>query len=266
MINAPCVITADFEADNKKCNKAYGGSMIKLTEQKANSFCYLVHWIDTGDVWGPFLYRGENATQEFVQRIDQELVKINEVLAIKHERIETEEDKKKFAEAISCWICKDKFDIDTDEIERLEAKITYLKEKSKSFKKESAEYNGIQTTIEKATKAIASEKAKANKVWDHCHITGKFRGSAHRDCNLKLQIQAWKTPIPVIFHNFRGYDSHLVCESVGRSANALHIQVIAETFERYKSMKVGQLKYIDSMQFMNSSLVSFTKIWVITTQ
>jgi hypothetical protein len=102
MINAPCVITADFEADNKKCNKAYDGRMIKLTEQKANSFCYLVHWIDTGDVWGPFLYRGENATQEFDRRIDQELVKINEVLAIKHDRIETEEDKKRFAEAVSC--------------------------------------------------------------------------------------------------------------------------------------------------------------------
>ena len=66
MINAPCVIIADFEADNKKCNKEYGGQMRKLMEQKANSFCYLVHWIDTGDIWGPFLYWGENATQEFV--------------------------------------------------------------------------------------------------------------------------------------------------------------------------------------------------------
>jgi hypothetical protein len=66
MINAPCVIIADFEADNKKCDEKYGGQMCKLADQKANSFCYLVHWIDTGDVWGPFLYRGENATQEFV--------------------------------------------------------------------------------------------------------------------------------------------------------------------------------------------------------
>ena len=108
-------------------------------------------------------------------------------------------------------------------------------------------------------KAIVNEKAKANKVWDHCHITGKFRESAHSDCNLKLKIEPWKTPIPVIFHNFWGYDSHLVCESVGKSANARNIRVIAETFERYKSMKVGQLKYIDSMQFMNSSLAKLTE-------
>ena len=57
-----------------------------------------------------------------------------------------------------------------------------------------------------------------------------------------------------MFHNFRGYDSHLVCESVGRSVNAHQITVIAETFERYKSMKVGQMKYIDSNQFMLSIL------------
>ena len=25
------------------------------------------------------------------------------------------------------------------------------------------------------------------KVRDHCHITGKYRGSAHRDCNINLK-------------------------------------------------------------------------------
>ena len=102
MINDLYVIIGDFEADNKKCNEIYSGNMIKLTEQKANCFCYLVNWINTGDVWGPFLYRGENTAQEFIWRIDQELVKINEILAIKHEQIETEEDKKNFAEAVNC--------------------------------------------------------------------------------------------------------------------------------------------------------------------
>src|SRR6202008_354590 len=126
------------EADNQKWDysggimklfKSYGGQMHKISEQKANSFCYLVHWIDTRDVWGPFLYWEENATQEFVRRIDQELISINEVLTIKHKRIVTEEDKKKFTKANTCWICKDKFIIDTEEIERLESKIVSLKEK-----------------------------------------------------------------------------------------------------------------------------------------
>ncbi|KAF0559378.1 gastrula zinc finger protein xlcgf46.1 [Gigaspora margarita] len=103
---------ANFEVDNKKCNEEYGGQMRKLDEQKANSFCYLVYWIDTGDIWGPYLYRGENATQEFVRRIDKELVEINKVLAIKHDRIITEKDTKKFAKADICWICKEKLAID----------------------------------------------------------------------------------------------------------------------------------------------------------
>ncbi|GBC54019.2 hypothetical protein GLOIN_2v1820840 [Rhizophagus irregularis DAOM 181602=DAOM 197198] len=210
---APCVIIADFEADNRKCNENYGGNMHKIMEQKANSFCYMVHWIETDETWGPFLYRGPNATEEFVCRLDKELRRINDVLEVKVERIITEEAKKEFTEAVSCWICNGNFN------------------------------QGVQD----------------KKVWDHCHITGKFRGAAHNACNLKLQIEAWKTPIPVVFHNFCGYDSHLVCESVGRSIGAHQIKVIAETFERYKSMKVGQFKYIDSMQFMASSLANLAK-------
>ena len=38
MINAPCVIIADFEADNKKCNEAYGGQMRKLLNRKLIAF------------------------------------------------------------------------------------------------------------------------------------------------------------------------------------------------------------------------------------
>ncbi|CAJ0639815.1 1510_t:CDS:1, partial [Entrophospora sp. SA101] len=85
MMFAPCVIVADFESKNKKCDESYGGSMRKLGEQVPSSFCYSVHWIDTGEVWGPFTYRGPNATQEFVRRMDKELVKINEVLEINND-------------------------------------------------------------------------------------------------------------------------------------------------------------------------------------
>ena len=38
-------------------------------------------------------------------------------------------------------------------------------------------------------------------VRDHCHVTGKYRGSAHKKCKLKLKISAERIKIPVIFHN-----------------------------------------------------------------
>ena len=45
------------------------------------------------------------------------------------------------------------------------------------------------------------------KVRDPCHISGKFTGAAHWDCNIKFQLTK---KVPVIFHNLRGYDSHLI--------------------------------------------------------
>ena len=60
-----------------------------------------------------------------------------------------------------------------------------------------------------------SYKDKDIRVRDHCHITGKYRGSAHQDCNLKLRLNPEEIKIPVIFHNLRGYDSHFIMQQIG---------------------------------------------------
>ena len=39
------------------------------------------------------------------------------------------------------------------------------------------------------------------RVGDHCHITGKLRGSTHQECNIKLRIKPEDIKIPVIFCN-----------------------------------------------------------------
>jgi len=95
---------------------------------------------------------------------------------------------------------------------------------------------------------------KNHPVRDHCHITGKYRGSAHNSCNLQLRLDPEKLKIPVIFHNLKGYDSHFIIKKLEKNTN---ISVIANNFEKYISFKTDNLQYIDSFQFMSSSLDRF---------
>ena len=99
------------------------------------------------------------------------------------------------------------------------------------------------------------------RVRDHCHITGKFRGSAHQECNLKLRIKPENLKIPVIFHNLRGYDSHFIMQQIGEIANKkgekqdLNINAIPNNMEKYMAFMLrNHLTFIDSFQFMSSSL------------
>ena len=50
-------------------------------------------------------------------------------------------------------------------------------------------------------------------VGDHCHVTGKYRESAHTDCSLSYRLT---NKIDVIFHNLRCYDSHLIMQEIGK--------------------------------------------------
>ena len=44
-------------------------------------------------------------------------------------------------------------------------------------------------------------------VRDHCHITGKYRGSAQRCCNIKVKLNH---KIPIVFYNLKHYGSRLI--------------------------------------------------------
>ena len=105
------------------------------------------------------------------------------------------------------------------------------------------------------------------RIRDHCHITGKFKGSAHQECNLKLRIKPEDIKMPVIFHNLHGYDSHFIMQQIGEIANKhgytnkkgekqdLNINAIPNNMEKYMAFVLGNhLTFIDSFQFMSSSL------------
>ena len=53
---------------------------------------------------------------------------------------------------------------------------------------------------------ICNKELGEDRVRDHSHLSGKFRGAAHDVCNLKYKVPTF---FSVVFHNLSGYDSHL---------------------------------------------------------
>ena len=112
--------------------------------------------------------------------------------------------------------------------------------------------------FENSTKSLICDNAYVYgdvKVRDHCHITGKYRGSAHRDCNINIKLNH---KIPVVFHNLKIFDSHLIMQELGKFT--LKINVIPNGLEKYMSFCIkNKLSFTDSFQFPSSSLDSLVK-------
>ena len=113
------------------------------------------------------------------------------------------------------------------------------------------------------------------KVKDHCHYTGRYRGAAHNECNLNYRKPDFT---PVVFHNLSGYDSHLFIKNLGFSEG--NIDCIPSNEEKYisfsKKIQVDTypkkaldangdifyeqkpiyhtIRFIDSFKFMATSL------------
>ena len=139
------------------------------------------------------------------------------------------EEATRYKKETKCWICKGEFDDTVDE-------------------------NGYK---------------KNEKVRDHCHYTGRYRGAAHNLCNLKYRKPNFT---PVVLHNLSGYDSHLFIKNLGFTAG--NIDCIPNNEEKYisftKNTEVGtyinekgetkpkyqKIRFIDSFKFMAASLDS----------
>lgn len=127
----------------------------------------------------------------------------------------TDKNNTCFKEATSCYLCKKPF-MEGDELQKLKK----------------------------------SERDEQVKVHNHCHLTGKILGAAHVSCNLNYAVPHH---IPVIFHNLAGYDMHHLLQSLA-TFKTHKLSVIARTSERYTSLTLNSLRFIDSMQFLNASL------------
>ena len=117
---------------------------------------------------------------------------------------------------------------------------------------------------------IYKKELLTDKVRDHCHFTGQYRGAAHNSCNFQCRKPMI---LPVIFHNLQGYDAHLFIKQL--SAIPGELNCIPSTEEKYisfsKKIKVDEYKsrltgeslslyfeirFIDSFKFLQTSLAN----------
>ena len=122
---------------------------------------------------------------------------------------------------------------------------------------------------------ICNQTLGVDRVRDHDHMTGAYRGAAHNKCNLAYHFShrpgVRKSPatehsdqpcpvtksmeyvLPVVFHNLRGYDCHLLMSDIG-AYKSEKLKCIPNNTERYLSVSLGCLRFIDSYQFMAAPL------------
>ncbi|XP_046737552.1 uncharacterized protein LOC124406243 [Diprion similis] len=99
-----------------------------------------------------------------------------------------------------------------------------------------------------------------DRVTDHCHVRGLYRGPAHSNCNLNYKLNR---TVPVVFHNLSGYDAHFIIDELANIKSS-SLSVLPITKEKYiaftqtfHSLAV-RLQFIDSYRRMSSSLAELS--------
>ena len=88
------------------------------------------------------------------------------------------------------------------------------------------------------------------KVRDHWHITGQYRGASHWSCNVNLKLDKKNF---IIFYNLKRYDSHLIMNVINKYD--VNESAIPNGLEKCMTFTINKnLVIIGSKQFMNSSL------------
>ena len=108
--------------------------------------------------------------------------------------------------------------------------IYYEKKEMIPLTHEGIKFNEKQKLCYIWEKEFSSDKNDENEIRDHCHYTGKFRGSVHNICNLRYKIPK---EIPVVFHNGSTYDYHFIIK-----------QLVIEFKDEFKCLGEHSEKYI----------------------
>ena len=69
---------------------------------------------------------------------------------------------------------------------------------------------------------VCEKNMESDKLRDHCHLTGGYRGPAHIKYNINV-TQVQSNFIPFEFHNFTNYDCHILFKKIGDKNNVKKI-------------------------------------------
>ena len=106
--------------------------------------------------------------------------------------------------------------------------ISLIKEEEYKYEKQKFCY------ISRKSLSANNKDIKYRKVKDHCHYTGKYRGTAHGVCNLRYNIPR---EIPVVFHNGSTYDYHLIIKELTEEPEG-EFEYLGENTEKYITFSV----------------------------
>ena len=143
------------------------------------------------------------------------------------------------------------------EVIQLENKMTlYFKETKKDIiMKQEDEEDFTKNNLRR----FCEKEILSDKVRDHCHLTGKYRGPAHNTCNINVK-QKDSNFIPFAFHNFSNYDCHMFFKRlVDLKKDKVKFEIIPKTNEEYISVRYGCIRFIDSYRFLSESLDKLVK-------
>ena len=278
-MKAPYVVYADFECIIKKiatCEPDSKKSFTVKTEKHEACGFYVVVRSD-GQTRGPYTYRGEDAVLVFLTWLQNHEREMREDMANKKPLVMTNEDWQKYRNAAECHICSKSlykdlyldsmavYDPDSGKYSGQSHRRCYHKAENNRYVpyewrrlKDSIDQwiaNTQETCLFCADPLLVPHFKESVK--DHDHMTGKYRGAAHNECNLKLKLNPKTMPIPVIFHNLKGYDGHLLMQAMATVRG--EIKCIPTNTEKYISFSLGNLRFIDSVNFLLSSLDKLVK-------
>jgi hypothetical protein len=184
-----------------------------------------------------------------MMKLESQLLK---VLFNDQRMIMSDEDRAAFDAATVCHICNKEWNLPEPQRRKQPAPVETLEsgDDDTGLDEEEEEVEEQEAAAE-AEGQQQVRKCKWEKVRDHDHLTGKFRGAAHNFCNLRYRKQF---KIPVLFHNLRNYDGHLIVTAMEKFPK-YKITPIAQTLEKYLIIGWGKhIVFKDSLQFMAASL------------